>query len=308
MYLHNLYHLGTFIHTYTLLKESQWWSKEQIEEYQLQQLKKLLTHAYENVTYYTKLFNKLDLKPEDINSFQDLQKIPYLTKEMVRKNFSALKATNYPEHRFENLSTGGSTGQHFDEGGLGVKVQGGNLILRVAGGLDPLNGWYYNRYKTWYSQGDVFITVTGNKHILRKEHFQKMKDGAIVANSGHFNVEIDIPSIEKLSKSKRKVRSFVEEYLLRNGKKIYLLGEGRLINLASAEGHPAVVMDMSFANQALSVEYLVKNYSDLERDVYPVPEKIDREIAGLKLGTMGIKIDRLSSQQKKYLSSWSEGT
>jgi adenosylhomocysteinase len=157
-------------------------------------------------------------------------------------------------------------------------------------------------------EGDVFITVTGNKHILRKEHFQNMKDGAIVANSGHFNVEIDIPSLGKLSKSKRTVRAFVEEFQLRSGKKIYLLGEGRLINLAAAEGHPAVVMDMSFANQALSVEYLVRNHDQLKKEVYPVPDKIDRDIAKLKLKTMGIKIDRLSSQQRKYLSSWSEGT
>lgn len=156
--------------------------------------------------------------------------------------------------------------------------------------------------------GGVFITVTGNKHILRKEHFQKMKDGAIIANAGHFNVEIDIPSLEKLSRSKKSVRNFVEEYRIKNDNKIYLLAEGRLINLAAAEGHPAVVMDMSFANQALSVEYLVKNYAHLEKDVFPVPEKIDREIARLKLKTMGIKIDRLSPQQKKYLSSWSEGT
>ncbi len=157
-------------------------------------------------------------------------------------------------------------------------------------------------------EGDIFITVTGNKHIISKEHFLKMKDGAIIANSGHFNVEIDIPSLEKLSSSKKRVRSFVEEYLFKNGKKIYLLGEGRLINLASAEGHPAVVMDMSFANQALSVEYLVRNYARLRKDVYPVPEYIDSEIAKLKLNTMGIKIDRLSTQQKNYLASWIEGT
>ncbi|MEW5807782.1 MAG: adenosylhomocysteinase [Acidobacteriota bacterium] len=156
--------------------------------------------------------------------------------------------------------------------------------------------------------GNVFITVTGNKHIIRREHFLKMKDGAIIANSGHFNVEIDIPALEKLSKSRKTIRSFVEEFALRNGKKIYLLGEGRLINLASAEGHPAVVMDMSFANQALCIEYLVKNHSRLERKVYPVPEKIDQEVARLKLSTMGIKIDTLSTGQRRYLSTWTEGT
>ncbi len=156
--------------------------------------------------------------------------------------------------------------------------------------------------------GDVFVTVTGNKHIIRKEHFQRMKDGAVVANSGHFNVEIDIPALESLSKKKKSIRNFVEEYTLKNGKKLFLLGEGRLINLASAEGHPAVVMDMSFANQALSVEYIASSSHPLEKRVYPVPEEIDRNVAQLKLQTMGIKIDTLSSSQRRYLSDWVEGT
>jgi adenosylhomocysteinase len=156
--------------------------------------------------------------------------------------------------------------------------------------------------------GDVFVTLTGNKAVLTSEHFKVMKEGAVVCNAGHFNVEIDIPALEKMSLSKRQTREFVEEYTLRDGRKIYLLGEGRLINLAAAEGHPAVVMDMSFANQALAVEYIVKNAPKLEPKVYPVPAEIDRDVARLKLESMGIAIDKLTPEQEEYLSSWSEGT
>jgi len=156
--------------------------------------------------------------------------------------------------------------------------------------------------------GQVFVTVTGNKGIIRREHFRVMGDGAIVANSGHFNVELDIDALKALSTSKRRVKPFVDEYLLRGGRRIYLLGEGRLINLASAEGHPASVMDMSFANQALSAEYLVRKSARLQKKVYRVPLDIDREIARLKLASMGIGIDRLNPQQKRYLASWQEGT
>jgi adenosylhomocysteinase len=156
--------------------------------------------------------------------------------------------------------------------------------------------------------GDVFVTVTGDINVLRREHFSKMKDGAIVCNSGHFNVEIDIPALRKLSKKKRLIRDFVEEFTLRNNKKIFLLGDGRLINLAAAEGHPASVMDMSFANQALSAEYICKNHRRLSGKVYPVPENIDKNIAKLKLKTLGINIDTLTAQQKRYLSSWEMGT
>jgi adenosylhomocysteinase len=135
-----------------------------------------------------------------------------------------------------------------------------------------------------------------------------MKDGAVIANSGHFNVEIDIPALEKLSSSKKPVRPFVDEYVMKDGRKLYLLGEGRLINLAAAEGHPASVMDMSFANQALASEYLVKNASSLKHEVYSVPENIDRHIAKLKLDSMGIQVDKLTPDQEQYLASWSEGT
>ncbi len=156
--------------------------------------------------------------------------------------------------------------------------------------------------------GNIFITVTGDKNVIDEQHFQVMKDGAILANSGHFNVEINIPVLEKLSKSKRTIRTYVEEYKLKDGRCLYLLGEGRLINLAAAEGHPASVMDMSFANQALCMEYLVKNKGKLAVKVHPVPEEIDKEVARLKLKAMGVAIDTLTKEQRKYLSSWEEGT
>src|SRR4051794_11852963 len=155
--------------------------------------------------------------------------------------------------------------------------------------------------------GDFFCTVTGNTSVLAQPHFEKMKDGAIVANSGHFNVEVDIAWLEKNGK-KRTVREFVDEYTLKSGNRIAILGEGRLINLASAEGHPSSVMDMSFANQALSAEHVVKHGKKLENKVYPVPEEIDREIARLKLRSMGVKVDKLTPAQEKYLASWEEGT
>jgi adenosylhomocysteinase len=156
--------------------------------------------------------------------------------------------------------------------------------------------------------GDIFVTVTGDLNVIDKAHFDVMKDGAIVANSGHFNVEINIPALESMSKEKRLVRPFVEQYELKDGRRINLLGEGRLINLAAAEGHPASVMDMSFANQALAVEYMVKQGKSLENKVYSVPEVIDREIARLKLQAMGVSIDILTEEQVKYLNSWEEGT
>ncbi|MBI5874621.1 MAG: adenosylhomocysteinase, partial [Deltaproteobacteria bacterium] len=156
--------------------------------------------------------------------------------------------------------------------------------------------------------GDVFCTVTGNLNVISKEHFKVMKDGAILSNSGHFNVELDIEGLKSLSIGKRIVRDFVEEYLMKDGRRICLLADGRLVNLASAEGHPASVMDMSFANQALSAEYVIKNYKKLEKKVYKVPADIDKEIARLKLISMGVKIDTLTAEQKKYLASWEMGT
>jgi adenosylhomocysteinase len=156
--------------------------------------------------------------------------------------------------------------------------------------------------------GEVFITVTGGLHTVGKEHLAAMPSGAILANSGHFNVEIDIPALEAMSTGHRTVRPFVEEYQTKDGRKLYLLGEGRLINLAAAEGHPSAVMDMSFANQALSVEYLVKNRGKLEPGVYPVPRETDAEVGRLKLQSMGIHIDTLTPAQRRYQESWEEGT
>ncbi len=156
--------------------------------------------------------------------------------------------------------------------------------------------------------GDVFITVTGNKHVLRREHFATMKDGAVVANSGHFNVELELPALEELSTNKRSVRDLVDEYTFKDGRRVCVVGEGRLVNLAAAEGHPAVVMDMSFANQALASEHMVRHASKLEKKVYDVPLEVDREIARLKLEAVGVGIDALTPEQERYLNTWSEGT
>ncbi len=198
--------------------------------------------------------------------------------------------------------------------GVAMRASGAGSKVIVCE-VDPLraleavmDGYQVMSLKEAAKIGDVFVTVTGDKTVISKEHFLKMKDGAIVANSGHFNVEIDIPSLEELSKSKRTVREFVDEFTLKSGRKIYLLGEGRLINLAAAEGHPAVVMDMSFANQAYSALYLLKQGKKLEKKVYPVPKKIDENIARMKLKSLGITIDRLTPEQRKYLAGWEEGT
>ncbi|MFN7355149.1 MAG: adenosylhomocysteinase, partial [Pseudanabaena sp.] len=156
--------------------------------------------------------------------------------------------------------------------------------------------------------GDIFITVTGNKHVIRREHFENMKDGAIVANSGHFDLEIDLVALNDLSESASFVRNFTQEYKLKSGKSVIVIGEGRLVNLAAAEGHPASVMDMSFANQALACEFLVKNKGKLPAGVVPIPKDIDQEIARLKLQAMGITIDTLTPEQVHYLNSWTEGT
>jgi adenosylhomocysteinase len=156
--------------------------------------------------------------------------------------------------------------------------------------------------------GDIFCTATGDKSVIRREHLERMKDGAILANTGHFNVEIEIPALRSLAVETREARQFVEEFTLADGRRVYLIADGRLVNLAAAEGHPALVMDMSFANQALSLEHAVRHAPELERRVYPVPEEIDREIARLKLATMGLEIDVLSEEQERYLASWQEGT
>jgi len=156
--------------------------------------------------------------------------------------------------------------------------------------------------------GDIFVSVTGNCTVITAEHFTKMKDGACVCNSGHFDIEVDIPALKKMSKSVKRVRPSVQQFTLKDGRRVNLLAEGRLVNLAAAEGHPACVMDMSFANQALAAEHIVRNHSTLEKRVYGVPKEIDREIARLKLRAMGVTIDTLTPAQRKYLASWQMGT
>ncbi len=198
--------------------------------------------------------------------------------------------------------------------GLAMRARGMGARVVVTE-VDPLkaleavmDGYEVMSMKEAAKIGDIFCTVTGNTSVIRKEHFEIMKDGAIVSNSGHFNVEIDLDALKKLAKSVRTIRDFVDEYTLKDDRRINVLGEGRLINLASAEGHPSSVMDMSFANQALSVEYIIKNAKKMKNDVYSVPEEIDKAIAALKLKSMGINIDTLTKEQAKYLESWEEGT
>jgi adenosylhomocysteinase len=239
------------------------------------------------------------------------------------------------KHLFDNrYGTGQSTidgilratnvllaGSHFVVAGYGWCGRGVAMRARGMGAkviiceVDPLraleavmDGFEVMPLEAAASIGDVFVTVTGDKSVITRRHFLRMKDGAIVANSGHFNVEIDIPALSSLARKKRRIREFVDEFELRNGRKIYLLGEGRLINLAAAEGHPAMVMDMSFANQALSTLYLSRKGRTLTKEVYGVPREIDEQIARLKLRLMGIRIDRLTAEQKKYLAAWEEGT
>ena len=193
-----------------------------------------------------------------------------------------------------------------------AKGMGANVIVTEVSPLRALeavmDGYRVMPIAEAAGVGDIFCTVSGNINVIRKEHFLKMKDGAIIANSGHFNVELDLDGLREVTKSKRKIRDFVEEYQLKHGRKVYLLGEGRLINLAAAEGHPSSVMDMSFANQALASEYLVKHHQTLEKKVYSVPLEIDQEIARIKLLSMGIQIDQLTKEQAHYLSSWEQGT
>ena len=195
---------------------------------------------------------------------------------------------------------------------LRARGMGANVIITE---IDPtaaleavMDGFTVMPIKEAAKIGNFFCTVTGNLHVIRKAHFQSMKDGAIVCNSGHFNVELDLEGLESITRKKRGIRPFVQEHTLENGKRINVLGEGRLINLAAAEGHPSSVMDMSFANQAMSIEYMVKSKIPLENDVYPVPEEIDKRIALEKLAAMGASIDILTPEQKKYLASWNMGT
>ena len=253
-------------------------------------------------------------------------------------------ALNYPviavndamtKHLFDNrYGTGQSTldgiiratnillaGKNFVVAGYGwcarglamrAKGMGANVIVTEVDPMPALeavmDGFRVMPMEEAVREGDIYCTLTGDLNVIDKHHFEHMKDGAIVANSGHFNVEINIPALEEMSVTKRLVRPFVEEYTLKDGRRIHILGEGRLINLAAAEGHPASVMDMSFANQALSLEYMVQHAAEMEKKVYGVPEVIDRNIARLKLEAMGVSIDTLTPEQEKYLKSWEHGT
>ncbi|MFN8586561.1 MAG: adenosylhomocysteinase [Candidatus Eisenbacteria bacterium] len=240
------------------------------------------------------------------------------TKHLFDNRYGTGQSTLDGVLRATNMLVAGSTvviaGYGWCGRGLAARAKGMGATVMVTE-VDPLraleaqmDGFISCSMEEAAPKGDLFITVTGNKSVIRKEHFAAMKDGAIVCNSGHFNVELDIPSLERMAVSKRQARAFVDEYKLKGGKRVYLLGEGRLINLASAEGHPAMVMDMSFANQALSVEYLTKKAKSLDKNVYVVPSDIDKEVARLKLKSMGITIDVLTPEQVKYMASWDEGT
>ncbi len=193
-----------------------------------------------------------------------------------------------------------------------AKGMGANVIVTEVDPMPALeavmDGFRVMPMEKAVKEGDIYCTLTGDLNVIDKHHFENMKDGAIIANSGHFNVEINIPALAEMAVSKRLVRPFVEEYTLKDGRRIHILGEGRLINLAAAEGHPASVMDMSFANQALSLEYMVQHAAEMEKKVYGVPEVIDRNIAKLKLEAMGVSIDTLTPEQEKYLTSWEHGT
>jgi adenosylhomocysteinase len=240
------------------------------------------------------------------------------TKHLFDNRYGTGQSTMDGILRCTNMLVAGSTvviaGYGWCGRGLASRAKGMGATVLVTE-IDPLraleaamDGYQVVSMEQAAPRGDLFITVTGNKSVLRREHFAAMKDGAIVANSGHFNVEIDIPALERMSSGRRTVRRFVEEFKLAGGKRVHLLGEGRLINLAAAEGHPAMVMDMSFANQALSIEYLKKKARTLKKDVYVVPENIDKEVSRLKLKSMDVEIDVPTSEQLKYMSTWSEGT
>jgi len=240
------------------------------------------------------------------------------TKHLFDNRYGTGQSTMDGVIRSTNMLVAGSTvviaGYGWCGRGVATRAKGLGATVLVTE-IDPvkaleaaMDGFQVLSMEEATPRGDLFITLTGNKSVLRREHFLAMKDGAIVANSGHFNVEIDIPALERLAVTRREARQYVEEFRLKGGRRIYLLGEGRLINLAAAEGHPAMVMDMSFANQALSVEYLRRKARTLKKEVFTVPEAIDRQVARLKLASMGVTIDTLTPEQDRYLRTWSEGT
>jgi adenosylhomocysteinase len=241
-----------------------------------------------------------------------------LTKHMFDNRYGTGQSTMDGMIRATNRLVAGSVfviaGYGWCGRGLAMRAKGLGADVVVTE-IDPhkaleavMDGYRVMPMKDAARIGDFFCTVTGNVNVIRREHFESMKDGAIVANSGHFNVELDLESLGKIARERTTIREFVEQYTLRNGRRIIILGEGRLVNLAAAEGHPSSVMDMSFANQALCSEWMVKNHRTLEKRVYTVPEKIDKEIARLKLRAMGVKVDTLTDEQETYLNSWNQGT
>jgi len=240
------------------------------------------------------------------------------TKHLFDNRYGTGQSTIDGIIRATNILLAGKTfvviGYGFCSRGIAMRARGmgANVIVTE---VDPvraleagMDGYRVMKMNQAAKIGDVFVSATGDKHVMNLEHIRKMKDKAILANSGHFDVEIDVAGLEKIKKSKKTIRPFIEEYTLKDGKRIYVLGEGRLINLAAAEGHPAEVMDMSFANQALAAEFLIKNDGKLDNKVYVLPDKLDNMVATLKLKAMGWGLDVLTSEQKKYLGSWQEGT
>jgi len=241
-----------------------------------------------------------------------------LTKHMFDNRYGTGQSTIDGMIRATNRLVAGSVfvvaGYGWCGRGLAMRAKGLGADVVVTE-IDPhkaleavMDGYRVMPMKDAAKIGDFFCTVTGNVNVIRREHFESMKDGAIVANSGHFNVELDLETLGKIAKDRSTIREFVEQYTLKNGNRVIVLGEGRLVNLAAAEGHPSSVMDMSFANQALCTEWMVKNHRTLEKRVYTVPEKIDKEIARLKLKAMGVKVDVLTDEQETYLNSWNQGT
>ena len=272
----------------------------------------------DNATYYAHISAALDHRPQiTMDDGADLV-TQLLTKHFFDNRYGTGQSTLDGIIRATNLLLAGLklvvAGYGWCGRGVAMRAKGMGADVIVTE-IDPtkaieavMDGFRVMPMNEASKIGDIFVTVTGNKAVLAHEHFERMKDGAVISNSGHFNVEIDIPALEKLSSGHKEARPFVEEFTMKDGRRIYLLGEGRLINLAAAEGHPASVMDMSFANQALAAEYMVKNAKDLKAQVYSVPEHLDRQIAKLKLDSMNVLIDKLTPEQEHYLASWDEGT
>lgn len=240
------------------------------------------------------------------------------TKHLFDNRYGTGQSTIDGVLRATNILLAGKTfvvgGYGWCSRGIAMRAEGmgANVIVTEVDPIRALeaamDGYRVMPMKEAAKIGDIFVSATGNKHVITLDHMKLMQDGAIIANSGHFDVEIDMAGLEKFKTSKRRIRTSLDEYTLPNGTRIHVLGEGRLVNLAAAEGHPAEVMDMSFANQALAAEYLVKNKGNLENKVYVLPKKLDQEVARLKLEAMGLKFDKLTTEQAKYLSSWDEGT